>query len=734
MKHWYVALGTLALMAASSSYALAAPAPSDPASPVEDAPADPTSAHRTVIHAGEGGPSDFDTARSRYTLSLQELDELQPADGAEAVASLPGVLLQQTHRGAGTPIIRGLLGPQNLLLVDGFRFNTAIFRTGPSQYAALIDPFPVGSIRLTTGPGSVTYGSDAMGGVIDYRLLPTPTAQRLEPRARYRFASADLSNLLSASLGGATGPLSLRLGGGLRAHGALRAGGGEEVPLSSFLRGDWHAQMGLDLGHGWRLDAAYLGTSLPEAGRADQVGRGSVRFYANQDHFAYVAASYHSLDVLRRLRFGVSVQRLDEEVERLRCERGADGLVRDVGACLAGDLSTVTRRETNRDGVLAATLLAKADLAFLDDRLTVAAGLDGDLETVDSSAAVADAVDGFQARPKSRGNFSDGSTWSLLGAFARLTGRPYLDPGELEVVLSGGGRLNHVSASAADVPGLGDVDYASTGAVFDASARVLLGNRLNLYATWSQGARAPNLQEATVLGDTGSTFELPNGDLRPERADTLEAGVKLEHPALTARAAVFTTAVRDAIVRESATYEGSSTYLGKPVVRRTNAPGASYLGAEFQLVTGRVEGMSLYGDLSYVRGEVEGADGAKTPARRVPPLHGRLGLRWDAEHLGGYAALEVAWAAAQDRLASGDRKDLRICGDPARPGALLDDCQGTPGWITVGLRGGIEPRPGLRIGLAVNNVLDARYRTHGSGVDAPGIDARLTLAWEPPTE
>ena len=700
------------------------------ASAVAAAPHGPP-AHHTVIHAGEGGPSDFDTGRSRYTLTLDDLDELQPADGAEAVAALPGVLLQQTNRGAGTPIVRGLLGPQNLLLVDGFRFNTAIFRTGPSQYAALIDPFPVGSIRLTTGPGSVTYGSDAMGGTLDFRLLPTPRAERLVTRARYRFASADLSNLLSASLGGAAGPVSLRLGGGLRAHGRLRTGGGEEVPLSSFLRGDWHAQVGLRLGHGWRLDAAYLGTSIPDAGRADQVGRGSVRFYANRDHFAYAAARYHSDGALRHLRFGVSVHRLDEDVTRLRCDRGPDGLVRDVGACLSGALATVTRRERNRDGVLAATLVTKADMAFLDDRLTVAAGLDGDVETVGSSAAVADAVDGFTWRPKARGTFSDGSTWSLLGAFARVAGRPYMDAGTAELVLSAGARLSHVAASADEVPGLGAVRYASTGAVFDASARVLLGNRLNLYATWAQGARAPNLQEATALGDTGSTFELPNGSLRPERADTLEAGIKLEHPALMARAALFTTSIKDAIVRESSTLEGSDTYLGKPVVRRTTAPGASYLGAEVQLATGRVEGLSLYGDVSYVRGEVEQSDGSTAPARRVPPLHGRLGLRWDATQLHGYVALELGWAAAQDRLASGDRKDLRICGDPAHPGALLDDCAGTPGWTVVGVRGGIEPRPGLRIGLAVNNVLDARYRTHGSGVDAPGIDARLTLAWEP---
>src|SRR5690554_6669794 len=78
-----------------------------------------------------------------------------------------GVYIQQTTPGQGIPIIRGLKGSQNLHLVDGMRVNTAFFRNSPNQYFALIDPFMTEQIEVVRGPGSVLYGGDALGGVVN---------------------------------------------------------------------------------------------------------------------------------------------------------------------------------------------------------------------------------------------------------------------------------------------------------------------------------------------------------------------------------------------------------------------------------------------------------------------------------------------------------------------------------------------------------------------------------------
>lgn len=85
----------------------------------------------------------------------------------ESLIGLSCVFVQKTNHGGGSPIVRGLTGNQNLLLIDGFRLNNAIFRYGPNQYLTLVDPFLVERIEVVKGTGSVQFGSDAMGGVIN---------------------------------------------------------------------------------------------------------------------------------------------------------------------------------------------------------------------------------------------------------------------------------------------------------------------------------------------------------------------------------------------------------------------------------------------------------------------------------------------------------------------------------------------------------------------------------------
>ena len=118
--------------------------------------------------------------------------------------------------------------------------------------------------------------------------------------------------------------------------------------------------------------------------------------------------------------------------------------------------------------------------------------------------------------------------------------------------------------------------------------------------------------------------------------------------------------------------------------------------------------------LNYTWGE-QRIDGSPTePADRIPPLTGRLEISYDP---GGRFTVD-AWlrfAGEQDRLSARDGRDVRI--DPA----------GTGGWGIVGVRGSWNYRDAWLFTLGVDNILDKRYRTHGSGLDAPGRNAYITL-------
>jgi outer membrane cobalamin receptor len=105
-----------------------------------------------------------------YSFAIRDSQQMAKLNGRsvpELLDGTPGVFLQKTNHGGGSPFVRGFTGNQNLILIDGIRLNNAIFRYGPNQYLTLVDPQSVQKIEVIKGTGSVQYGSDALGGVIN---------------------------------------------------------------------------------------------------------------------------------------------------------------------------------------------------------------------------------------------------------------------------------------------------------------------------------------------------------------------------------------------------------------------------------------------------------------------------------------------------------------------------------------------------------------------------------------
>ena len=160
-------------------------------------------------------------------LQLQKMVRSMP----EALRETPAVLVQKTGHAQGSPFIRGFTGFRTLYLVDGIRVNNSVFRDGPNQYLGTIDPFSLGKLELTKGPGSVLYGSDAIGGTINAFTADPWTGlageKKWSGRGYYRFATAeDAHTVRSEGRTRLSEDVALQAGVTVKRFGDLRSGDG----------------------------------------------------------------------------------------------------------------------------------------------------------------------------------------------------------------------------------------------------------------------------------------------------------------------------------------------------------------------------------------------------------------------------------------------------------------------------------------------------------------------------
>ena len=106
------------------------------------------------------------TSAGTIVLSQEDLARTGERMLPRAIGKASGLWVQETNLGGGAPILRGLIGNQVLILVDGVRLNDSTTRAGPNQSLNSIDPLSVERVEVVRGPSSVLYGSDALGGVI----------------------------------------------------------------------------------------------------------------------------------------------------------------------------------------------------------------------------------------------------------------------------------------------------------------------------------------------------------------------------------------------------------------------------------------------------------------------------------------------------------------------------------------------------------------------------------------
>jgi len=176
----------------------------------------------------------FEIPGAISVITQEEIRRRSLGTATDLLNEEPGIQVQKTTSGHGSPIIRGLTGYQTLILVDGVRLNNSTFRSGPNQYMATIDSGQIERMEVMRGYGSTLYGSSAMGGVINVitrSSINASNALSFHPRIISKYSSADNGKYARLELSGGYKNFSLIAGGSYKDVDDLNPGKGYDIQL-----------------------------------------------------------------------------------------------------------------------------------------------------------------------------------------------------------------------------------------------------------------------------------------------------------------------------------------------------------------------------------------------------------------------------------------------------------------------------------------------------------------------
>ena len=154
-----------------------------------------TSLNEIVISASKFEQSKKEVPQNVISINSKAIQLSNPQTSADMLNNSGRVFVQKSQLGGGSPMIRGFSTNRLLITVDGVRLNNAIFRGGNVQNVLSINPFNVEKTEVILGSGSVIYGSDAIGCVMNFYTTTPELSElntpNLNAQSTVRYASAN---------------------------------------------------------------------------------------------------------------------------------------------------------------------------------------------------------------------------------------------------------------------------------------------------------------------------------------------------------------------------------------------------------------------------------------------------------------------------------------------------------------------------------------------------------------
>ena len=661
--------------------------------------------------------TDQEASDSTYSATLLDADFIRQSTRRtlpDALQFTPGVLVQKTAHGHGSPIIRGFTGRQNLLMVDGVRMNNSTMRSGPVQYWNTVDPLAIDRFELVRSQGSVLYGSDAVGGTLN--AFTKSSDFRSRPDGQSYYGGSAFYEFRSNGQGSHTGRLETEAGVGGKYGFWLGLSKKEfgDIKDSSvgLMRGTGYPEEDLDFRFDFAVSPDSTLTFAHQYVNQDDISRWH-RTLNNPGwtHGSHVAApgtwnanTYDQERSLTYIRYAGSQPQADAFIKNwtatLSYQNSTDSEFQD--RLPAGGTSI---RRSNID-----LQTIGADLT-LDSEIgngTLVYGFDFYHDMVDSSGSTNNVLG---TNYKESLPIADDSTYDLFGLFTqyqwKATDRFEITPGI---------RYTYARAELGRFKDNTNTIRTNETQNWDSVVGSIRGlyridDHWNLFGGVSQAFRSPNLDDLSGnLTSKASTTTLGSLYVEPEKFITYEVGARRNSETLSIQAAIFFTQIEDVIAGVR-----SGPLPGDPTITANGNDGYIY-GIELEGAWRFHPQWTLTGFISWQEGRNEvpafiGGPVSDSPMTRQLPITGSLALRWTSASEKYWIEGRVLGAAREDRINAADQ-----AADPQRI-----PTGGTPGYIVSSVRAGWQVNEKLDLNCAIENITDEDYRNHGSGQNEAGF-------------
>ena len=701
------------------------------------------SLNQVVISANRWKQNSWDIPQKISTIKPKEVALQNPQTAADLLAISGNVFVQKSQQGGGSPMIRGFATNRLLYSIDGVRMNTAIFRGGNIQNVISLDPFAIENTEVLFGPGSVIYGSDAIGGVMSFQTL-TPELSLTDEalisgKASTRFSSANneqtghfdvnvgwkkwamvtsiSANKFDDLRQGSHGPSDY-----VKHYYVQRIDSVDRVitqddPLlqvpSAYSQTNFMQKVRFKPSENWDFQYGFHYSETTPYGRFDRHNRerNGLPRYAEWNYGPQKWMMNH-LNITNQSESAfydkVSLRLAQQNFEESRIDRS-----------LNSDDRSIRKEEVEAYSV---------NLDFvgkIGSRHTLFYGGEYVLNVVTSSGIDENIATGAKVEGPSRYPDSD---WSSMAVYIN-------DEFSLteKVKLQAGLRYNQFILNADFDTNFYDFPFqkaelndgaltGSIGAVYRPTDQLVLSTN------FGTAFRSPNVDDiGKVFDSEPSSVVVPNPNLSAEYAYNIDVGAAFVF-ANTVKIDVtgYYTILENALVRRDFQLNGQDSIVYDGTLSQVqaiqNAAVATVYGVQVGLEVKLPKGFSFSTNANFQLGEEELDNGELSPSRHAAPFFGIARLSYTNNKLS--MQLNTQYQAKRDfnDLPVGEQGKTEIY-------ALNSDGEPyAPEWYAINFKANYQLSPVFSISSGIENITDQRYRPYSSGISAPGRNFIMGLS------